>query len=178
MPDTHTSSSPKQNKFNEHIAVSVLLVGTLISVFWSLYFARITISTPYQIGFREGAPQVLTSMLIHGENPYIFENHPLAFNNYSIAYSTAVLPFALLFGNTLHIHRWVTFIFILLSTTFGFWVVFSRGRSFPPLWLAAPLSSSVLSGAAASGLHRQRWGHSYFSLQFSSRIYAHLINPA
>ncbi len=148
MSDTNASSSPKQNKFNEHIAVSVLLVGTLISVFWSLYFARITISTPYQIGFREGAPQVLTSMLIHGENPYIFENHPLAFNNYSIAYSTAVLPFALLFGNTLHIHRWVTFIFILLSTTFGFWVVFSRGRKFPA---ALACSAFIIIGFIGRG---------------------------
>lgn len=106
----------------------LFILGASLSLLWSFYFARITIATPYQIGFREGAPQVLTSMLIHGENPYIFENQPLAFNNYSIAYSVAVLPFAIMFGNTLHIHRWVTFIFILLSTSLGFWVVFKRGR--------------------------------------------------
>ncbi|MBI2331439.1 MAG: hypothetical protein HYU84_04625 [Chloroflexi bacterium] len=107
----------------------LFLLGAILSLLWSFYFAQATITTPYQIGFREGAPQVLTSMLIHGENPYIFENQPLAFNNYSIAYSVAVLPFALMFGNTLHIHRWVTFIFILLSTSLGFWVVFKRGRN-------------------------------------------------
>lgn len=107
----------------------ILLVGASLSILWSAYFARAIITTPYQIGFREGAPQVLTSMLLKGENPYIFENHPLAFNNYSIAYSTAVLPFALIFGNTLHIHRLVTFVFILLSTALGFWVVYKRGQN-------------------------------------------------
>ncbi|MFN8432696.1 MAG: hypothetical protein U0V18_01685 [Anaerolineales bacterium] len=112
------------------ISFWILLVGALISILWSVYFARVIITTPYQIGFREGAPQVLTSMLLNGENPYIFENHPLAFNNYSIAYSIAVFPFALIFGNTLHVHRFVTFIFIVLSTTFGFWVVYKRGQNF------------------------------------------------
>lgn len=112
------------------ISFWILLVGAALSILWSVYFARVIITTPYQIGFREGAPQVLTSMLLHGENPYVFENHPLAFNNYSIAYSTAVLPFALIFGNTLHVHRFVTFIFILLSTTLGFWIIYKRGQNF------------------------------------------------
>lgn len=123
------------NKFfsslrSQSISFWILFAGASLSILWSVYFARVIITTPYQIGFREGAPQVLTSMLLNGENPYTFENHPLAFNNYSIAYSTAVLPFALIFGNTLHIHRFVTFIFILLSTTLGFWVVYQRGKNF------------------------------------------------
>lgn len=115
---------------SQSISFWILFAGASLSILWSVYFARTIITTPYQIGFREGAPQVLTSLLLNGENPYTFENHPLAFNNYSIAYSTAVLPFALIFGNTLHVHRFVTFIFILLSTMLSFWIVYKREKNF------------------------------------------------
>lgn len=130
------------------ISFWILLIGAALSILWSVYFARVIIITPYQIGFREGAPQVLTSILLNGENPYIFENHPLAFNNYSIAYSTVVLPFALIFGNTLHIHRIVTFIFILLSTSLGFWVVYKRGKN---LSTALACSAFIMVGFIGRG---------------------------
>lgn len=133
---------------NIRFSTVILLFGAVLSLAWSLYFERSILATPYQIGYREGAPQVLTSMLIHGENPYIFENQPLAFNNYSIAYSAVVLPFALMFGNTLHIHRWVTFIFILLSTSLGFWVVFKRGRN---LSTALICCAFIISGFLGRG---------------------------
>lgn len=130
------------------ISFWMLFIGAALSILWSIYFARVIIITPYQIGFREGAPQVLTSMLLNGENPYIFKSHPLAFNNYSIAYSTAALPLAFIFGNTLHVHRFVTFIFILLSTMLGFIVVYKRGQN-----VAAALicSAFIMTGFIGRG---------------------------
>ncbi|MBL8051077.1 MAG: hypothetical protein JNM46_07635 [Anaerolineales bacterium] len=108
----------------------IFIVFSIASIAWSLYFARATITLPYQIGFREGQPQVLTQMLLDGENPYTFDNQPLAYNVYSISYSAAVLPFASLFGNTIHIHRLVTFVFIFLSTLLGFGVVYKSNKNF------------------------------------------------
>ncbi len=70
---------------------------------------------PYQIEFREGTALVLTRILLNGENPFVFENQPLAMTNYGVGYNLAVLPFAALFGNTLSLHRAVTFAFVLLS---------------------------------------------------------------
>lgn len=113
---------------NGQIAKIIFLFGASASILWSLYFARVTISMPYQIGFREGQPQVLTQMLLDGKNPYTFENQPLAYNVYSISYNLAVFPFAAWFGNTLRIHRVVTFFFIFLSTLVGFWVVYRTKR--------------------------------------------------
>lgn len=123
------------------ISFWILLAGAFLSIAWSLYFARVIITTPYQIGFREGTPQVLTSMLLNGENPYAFENQPLSYNAYGISYNLVVLPFAFLFGNTLHIHRWVTFLFILASALFGGYVVFYKSRKYP---LAAACSAFFL----------------------------------
>jgi len=108
-----------------------LLIGAVISIGWSLYFASRIMSIPYEIGFREGQPQVLTQMLLRGENPYIFANQPLGYYVYGIGYNAVVLPFAKIFGNTIHIHRLVTFMFILLSTTTGFWIVFRQRRKIP-----------------------------------------------
>ncbi|GAB1470345.1 hypothetical protein MASR2M66_12220 [Chloroflexota bacterium] len=115
---------------NISFATFILLLSAALSFFWSMYFERAILATPYEIGYREGAPQVITQMLIDGDNFSTFEYQPLGYNAYGVSYNFAVLPFALIFGNTLHIHRWVTFIFILLSTATGFWVVFQQRRSF------------------------------------------------
>jgi hypothetical protein len=80
-----------------------------------VYFIVVTISMPYPIEYREGAAQVMTQFFLKGENPFSVENQPLGMNNYGIMYSLFVLPFAALFGNTLLVHRTVTFFFILLS---------------------------------------------------------------
>src|SRR5215211_6741226 len=101
----------------------LLFGGALISIGWSVYFAVVTISIPYQIEFREGAAQVMTSFLLSRNNPFILENQPLAMNNYGLGYNLIVLPFAFLFGNTLLVHRSVTFIFVLLSALAGFTVI-------------------------------------------------------
>lgn len=105
-----------------------MTLGAVLSILWSLYFARVILTTPYQIGYREGAPQVITSILLEGENFATLENQPLAYYVYGIGYNAVVLPFAKVFGNTLHIHRMVTFIFILLSSATSFWIVYRQTR--------------------------------------------------
>lgn len=123
-----------QNNFLKNIKPKIsdllLIVGALISILWSLYFVRTILATPYQIGYREGAPQVLTALLLNGENFSTFENQPLSYNAYGIGYNAVELPFAFIFGNTLYIHCWVTFIFIILSALMGFWIIFQRTRKF------------------------------------------------
>ncbi len=101
----------------------LLSLGALASILWAVYFAIVTISIPYQIEFREGAAQVITGFLLRRNNPFIIENQPLAMNNYGLGYYMVVAPFAALFGNTLLVHRSVTFVFILLSSLLGFGVV-------------------------------------------------------
>jgi len=111
---------------NFRVSTLIFLLGAALSLAWSLYFERAILATPYQIGYREGAPQVITQMLINGQNFSTFEYQPLGYNAYGLGYHAAVLPFAMTFGNTLFIHRAVSFIFILLSTAVGFWVVFHQ----------------------------------------------------
>jgi hypothetical protein len=93
-----------------------LFIGvTLILFAWFLYFSFCTIVMPYQIEYREGAAPVMTQILLKGGNPFSLEYQPLGMNNYGIGYSLLVLPFARLFGNTLMIHRSVSFFFLLTS---------------------------------------------------------------
>jgi hypothetical protein len=84
-------------------------------ILWLIYFAVVTISMPYPIEYREGVAPVMTQFFLKGENPFSLENQPLGTNNYGFVYNWFVLPFAALFGNTLLVHRIVTFFFILLS---------------------------------------------------------------
>ncbi len=117
------------------LAKILLFSGALISILWSVYFAVVTISMPYQIEFREGTAQVLTQLLLNRSNPFALENQPLAMNNYGLGYNLAVLPFAILFGNTLQVYRSVTFAFILLTVLTSFLAVYKVKRD-PFLGLA------------------------------------------
>ena len=123
---------------NQKIIRFFFLLGGSVSILWSLYFVKTTITMPYPLEFREGASQVMTQMFLDGKNPYSFENQPLAYNVYSFSYSMVVFPFAKLLGNTLHVHRLVTFGFIFFSSFAGAWVLYRAGRS---------LSSALTCGA-------------------------------
>ena len=126
----------------------LLLGGAWISILWSVYFAVVTISIPYPIEFREGAAQVMTDFLLSGNNPFVFENQPLAMNNYGLGYNLIVLPFAWLFGNTLLVHRLVTFLFVLLSAATGFIVIHTVRRELAP---ASTCAAFIMIGLIAHG---------------------------
>ena len=111
-------STPNNSKIETTLRF-LFWVCILIVLGWLFYFVIMTIVMPYQIEYREGAAQVMTQILLKGGNPFSFENQPFAFNNYGIAYNLVVLPLAALFGNTLPVHRTVTFIFTALSC----WVI-------------------------------------------------------
>src|SRR6266508_1132602 len=118
-----------KSRIEKHPLPNLLLfIGALASALWAIYFAVVTISIPYQIEFREGTAQVLTKLLLGGENPFVLDNQPLGMNNYGLGYNIVVWPFAVLFGNTLSVHRSVTFIFILLSSLISFLVVYRVKR--------------------------------------------------
>lgn len=102
----------------------VFLVIALLLLFWLVYFSLTTIRIPYPIEYREGASQVMTQILLKGENPFSLEQHPLSMNNYGIGYNLVVLPFAKSFGNTLLVHRSVSVFFLfasLLLVAYALW---------------------------------------------------------
>lgn len=108
----------------------ILLLGSAAgSILWSIYFAVVTISIPYPIELREGASQVMTRFFLSGSNPFVLQNQPLAMNNYGLGYNLVVAPFAALLGNTLLVHRSVTFGFILLSAVTGFFAIHKLKRN-------------------------------------------------
>lgn len=108
----------------------ILLMGSAaVSILWSVYFAIVTISIPYPIELREGAAQVMIRFLLSRSNPFVLQNQPLAMNNYGLGYYLVVAPFAALLGNTLFVHRSVTFISILLSALTGFFAIYKLKRN-------------------------------------------------
>lgn len=126
----------------------LLFIGAIASIVWSIYFSVVTIFIPYQIEFREGTALVLTKILMGGGNPFRFENQPLGMTNYGLGYNLAVLPFAMLLGNTLVVHRTVTFVFIVFASL----VVFlSLNKSSKEPALALACSAFVVIGLIANG---------------------------
>lgn len=150
---TSKQTSPKYLAFFEKLkpllwSRILLVIGATISILWSIYFSVTTIFIPYQIEFREGTALVLTKILLGRGNPFSLENQPLGMTNYGLGYNLAVLPFALILGNTLAVHRAVTFVFILLTGLLIFLSLYKFSRE-PALALAC--SAFVITGLIANG---------------------------
>jgi hypothetical protein len=139
-----SSPSNRERLFLKHL----LFWGACASILWSVYFAAITISIPYQIELREGAAQVMTGFLLSRSNPFVLENQPLAMNNYGLAYNLVVAPFAALFGNTLSVHRSVTFVFVLFASLVGGIVIYKIKRDIPS---ASACAAFIMIGLMARG---------------------------
>lgn len=148
MSANKSSLLTKMKPDNSPISGILLTIGALASMAWSVYFSMVTIRLPYQIEFREGAALVLTNIFLSGGNPFTFENQPLGMNNYGLGYNLTVLPFARLFGNTLFIHRAVTFIFILLAALVVFW---SSHKTSKDASLTLACAAFVMTGLIAFG---------------------------
>lgn len=134
------------NKWN--LSEVLLFAGIFASLLWSVYFSFVTLLIPYQIELHEGTAQVQTWFFLRGENPFVLENQPLGMNNYGMGYSLAVLPFAALFGNTLLVHRSVTFGFIVLCALTGFFVVY---RARKDVLFALACAAFIVVGLIARG---------------------------
>ena len=57
---------------------NIFRAGIFLVATWFVYFAIATIFMPYPIEYREGVSQVLTQLLLDGENPFSAANQPLA----------------------------------------------------------------------------------------------------
>jgi len=93
----------------------------------------------------------MTQVLITGGNPFAFENQPLAMNNYGILYELFVLPFAIVFGNTLLVHRAVSFFFILLCSAVSFLTLKKINNDVYLSGLCSILMAIVLTGRGGIG---------------------------
>jgi hypothetical protein len=142
----------------------LLFWGAFASLLWSIYFAAVTISIPYQIEFREGAAQVMTAFLLNRSNPFTLENQPLAMNNYGLGYNLVVLPFAAVFGNTLIVHRSVTFVFILFAALAGFILIQKIRRDVPSALACAAFIMIGLMARAGVGAFPSAMGTFLFLL--------------
>ena len=123
---------PKGRKLSRWI----LWAGVVFFTLWLLNYGRVLLVNPNPAEFREGANLVMTEYLLQGKNPFALENQPLLNTNKGFVYNFTVLPLAYFFGNTLFVHRLVSFIFILLSCYLVFKVL--RKKSVPlPFAIAA-----------------------------------------
>jgi len=133
-------------------SVQILFTGgVLLFICWFIYFAFFTATLPYQIEYREGAAQVLTHILLQGGNPFSIENQPLGMNNYGIAYNLFVLPLAAAFGNTLFVHRAVTFVFLLLSFLLLCRTIFRLNENMPFAMACGLFAVICLAGRGGLG---------------------------
>ena len=73
------------------------------------------ISFPYQHEYMEGAALNTTKVYLNNENPFDIRHQPQDTYVYGFLYPLVVSPFAEVYGNTLAVHRCVTYIFIFLT---------------------------------------------------------------
>lgn len=141
-----------------------LFTCALAAILWAGCFSFITIRIPHQIELREGTALVMTKIFLQWGNPFVLENQPLAMNNYGVVYNLFVLPFAALFGNTLAVHRSITFLFIVLSAMVGFVAVHKKTGSRSLSLTCAAFIMIALIGQAGIGAFPSSLGTLLFLL--------------
>jgi hypothetical protein len=101
-----------------------------------------TINYPYQLEYREGAVLAVTDLYVKNENPYDIKFQPQYTYNYGFLYPLTTSFFARYYGNSLAVHRWVSYACILMTCLLVF---------FSLIHLKV---NTVLSFAAAVILHQ------------------------
>jgi hypothetical protein len=114
---SRTAFPPKSSVSEQTQKISIFLFVFVLIFFvlWLANYSWTIITTPYPAEYREGAILLLTDFLMQGINPFTLEHHPLMTNNYGFLYNLVVLPSAIMFGNTLAVHRTISILFILAS---------------------------------------------------------------
>ena len=84
-----------------------------LSVLAYNHFQLISYELP--LDYNEAGMLTITATIAAGENPYSLANTPARTSVYPVLYNMLVAPAALVFGNTLQVHRVVVGIFILAS---------------------------------------------------------------
>jgi hypothetical protein len=105
------SISRFQNKYLQSFAITgvVILLLRLLVYHWEVMV------NIYPNEFREAAMLTSTQALLQGLNPYALEQQPQRMNVYGILYPLFNVPFAMLGGVTLPLHRMVSGFFIIAS---------------------------------------------------------------
>lgn len=76
------------------------------------------IVNPHFSEFREGHTFSSTYLLLKGVRPFTLETYPEYYNSYGILFNLVAAPFALLFGNTLILHRILNEVFFTGALAF------------------------------------------------------------
>jgi hypothetical protein len=92
------------------LAGAVITIGLLLLL---LILHLRLVFFPYQMEFREGAIVLTTEAFLKGINPWALENNLTYINVYGIVYNALVFPFAAILGNSLWIHRLISFLAVI-----------------------------------------------------------------
>jgi len=100
----------------------LFILSTAALFFFSAYTLFISVSShleyisfPYQHEYMEGAALNSTKVYLNNENPFDISHQPQDTYVYGFLYPLIVSPLAKVYGNTLAVHRCVTYVFILLT---------------------------------------------------------------
>lgn len=104
---------------------AVLFLFSAYTLFTSVNSHLKFIEFPYQHEYREGAVLDITRLYLENENPYELKHQPQDTYVYGFFYPFISTPFAKFFGNTLSVHRSVTYAFIILSCILIFFTLIS-----------------------------------------------------
>jgi hypothetical protein len=161
-----------------NISILVLVLGLAFFIPWLADYSRTIISTPYPAEYREGSILLMTDFLIHGNNPFTLANHPLMTNNYGFLYNLVVLPFAILFGNTLAVHRAISILVIFASCILIVLTLLKLKVAWP---FAVAGGTIVMASLLFSGIplsHPDGLGEFFFLLAILLPFYRNFDTPA
>lgn len=102
------------NTITRVISVTMTSVAACVLLYLFWYHATL-VTFPWPIEYREGALLLTTDMMLKGGDPYALAAQPYYANAYGLLYNLIALPFAMIWGPTLLVHRAVAGVFTIFS---------------------------------------------------------------
>lgn len=108
-------SSKSVRKYLHAVFCNIMFLLSVYTLFYSVKLHLQYIDFPYQHEYREGAVLPVTKLYTTDLNPYDIQYQPQNTYSYGFLYPRIVSWFAKEYGNTLAVHRSISYIFILLT---------------------------------------------------------------
>ena len=99
---------------NKATTYSLCFIMLFVFCYYSSTYANI-IFNPFVSEFREGHTLTPTYLFLKDIMPWSLETYPEYYNSYGFSFNLVVYPFALLFGNSLVLHRIINELFLLMT---------------------------------------------------------------
>jgi hypothetical protein len=140
----HNNTSLPRTEQSSTFIGYVYSLGVAVVLFFLCFVHLSLINYDTPLDYNEAAMTTVTATIISNENPHSYQNQPSRTSVYPLLYNIAIAPTALVFGNSLGLHRVISAIFVILSCYLCFIALRKNNVTASHSWAATSIIYAAL----------------------------------